>query len=171
MSRGERHNHHAPAPRLHFTRPHDRVLGVITALHDDVGTEMIDELERRILREGNDEVDTLECREDISALGFRSDWTRRPFQAANRRVGVHADHEGIAGSARRCQQVDVAWMKKIEDTIGEDNPALSLSPPLLRLRPRRDFSGRIPRRQSRLLTDGWKWITFSFLKGSRMTSS
>ena len=115
---------------------------------------MIDQLERRILGEWNDEVDTFQRRENVGTVGFDSDGTRRSFQTANRRVSVQAHDEGIAGGACRGQQVDVARMKKIEDTVGEDNSALFLSPPSLRLRPCRDLSRWIPCPQSRLLTSG-----------------
>ena len=72
---------------------------------------MVDELERSILGERNHEIDALERREHVSALGLGPDGTRRAFQAADRRVSVHTDNERIPSGARGCQQVDVARMK------------------------------------------------------------
>ena len=69
------------------------------------------------------------------------------------------------------QEVDVSWMKEIEDPVGEDNSALSFSPPSFCLSPRRNLGRGISQRQSLLRTIGWKWITFSLLNGNRMTSS
>ena len=132
---------------------------------------MIDELERSILGEGNHEVNALERGEDVGAFGFRPYRPGRSLEAADGSVSVDADDQGIALGASRGQQVDVARMKKIENTIGEDYPAFPLTPPLLRLRPCSDLSRRISRPQRRLLTDGWKRSTFSFLRGSGITSS
>jgi hypothetical protein len=65
----------------------------------------------------------------------------------------------------------VSGMKQVEHTVREGYPALPRSSPPFGLGPRCDFSGRIPRLQSPLVTCGWKWITRSFLSGSGMTSS
>ena len=115
---------------------------------------MIDQLERRILSEWNNEVDTLERGKHVRTIGFSSDRARRALEAPNGCIGVHANDQDVTRCSRCREEVDVTGMQKIEHTIGENDPALVLSPPSFRLRPRRDFSRRITRLQSRLLTDG-----------------
>jgi hypothetical protein len=62
-------------------------------------------------------------------------------------------------------------VEQVEHAVGESDPTLLPRPPALRLNPGRNFPGRIPRLQSRLMAEGLKWSTYSFFRGSLMTSS
>ena len=115
---------------------------------------MVDQLERCVLSEGDDEIDALERSQDVRAVRFSSDWARRTLEASYGRISVYAYNQRIARRACRRQEVDVAWVQKVEHAVGENDPALVFSPPPFRLRPRRDLPRRISSRQSRLLTNG-----------------
>jgi hypothetical protein len=65
----------------------------------------------------------------------------------------------------------VPGMEQVEHAVRECHPTLSCSSPPFGLGPRRNLVGGISRLQRLLETDGWKWITRSFLSGSLMTSS
>jgi hypothetical protein len=65
----------------------------------------------------------------------------------------------------------VPRMEEVEHSVRECHPTLPCSSPPFGLGPCRDLFGWISRLQSLLMTDGWKWITRSFLSGSLMTSS
>jgi hypothetical protein len=65
----------------------------------------------------------------------------------------------------------VPRMEQVEHSVRECYPTLPCSSPPFGLGPRRNLFSRIPRLQSPLVTDGWKWITRSFLSGRVMTSS
>lgn len=72
MTGSERHHYDAPSPALHFCRTDDGVFRIISAFHDHVGLEMSDEFERRILGKNYDEIDALESRQHVRALGVRA---------------------------------------------------------------------------------------------------
>ena len=171
MSRRERDDEDASSPALYFGGADDRVFRVISAFDDDVGTKVADKIEWRIVGENYDEVDAFERAQDVRALGVGTYWSRWTLEAPYRIIAVDPDNERVRAVARRGQNVDVAGMKQVEHAIREGYPSLRCSSPPFCLGPRRDFSGRIPRLQSPLVTDGWKWITRSFLSGSAMISS
>ena len=79
--------HRSPA-RAHLGGAHDRFLGIVAALHEDVRADGADQLERRVLVEHGDRVHALERREDIGALRFAS--------------GPGARGPSAAGPTRRC---------------------------------------------------------------------
>ena len=54
MSRGERDDDDVTAPRARLARADDGRLGIIAALHEHVGAEGHDEVERRVLLEDDD---------------------------------------------------------------------------------------------------------------------
>jgi hypothetical protein len=65
----------------------------------------------------------------------------------------------------------VSGVEQVEHSVSKCDAIFSVRPPPLRLGPRRNLRIRTPRRQRLLATDGWKCRTFSFLKGSLITSS
>lgn len=171
MSGSEGHYHYAPSPAFHFRRANDRVFRIIAALDDHVRLEVPDEIERRILGENYDEIHALERRQHVRALCVAAHGTRRALEATHGLIAIDADYERVGGFARGGENVNVAGMKQVEHAIGERYPTLPSSSPPLGLRPCRNLRRGISRLQSLLTTNGWKWMTRSFLSGSFMTSS
>ena len=117
------------APRANLRRPDDGVLGVVPTLHENIGTQTLDELERCILVEEDDAIHHLERGDDIRALRLRANGTRRALQTANRIVAIEADDQRVASPAGAKQNVDVSRMEQIEDAVGEyDAPVLGCAP-------------------------------------------
>ena len=96
MTRRERDDDHFAATRADDIRADDHVWRIVSALHDDVRLNGIDQLEWRILLEHGDGADCLECGEDVRPFGFRAHRTIRAFQPLDRCVAVDADDEDVA---------------------------------------------------------------------------
>ena len=171
MSRSERNDEDASSPTLYFGGADDRVFRVIPAFDDNVRTKMADKIERRIVRENYDEVDTFERAQEVRALGVGTYRTRRTLEAADRIIAVDPNDERVRAFTSSGQNIDVSGMKQVEHAVREGYPSLPCSSPPFGLSPRRNLFGGISRLQSLLMTDGWKWITRSFLSGSLMISS
>lgn len=111
---------------LAATREHqigsDNLFGsVVPALHDDIGLEMSDEIERCVVVEDDHEVDDFEGPEHERSIGDAAYRTIRPFEASNRVIAVDADDEGIASCASTAQHVDVPGVQQVEDAVREDD--------------------------------------------------
>jgi len=171
LIRSERNYYDAPAPALHFVGADDRAFCVVAAFHYDIRLENPYELERRVFRENNDQIDTFHGGEDECALGSAPNRPARTFEPAHGLIAVDADDQRIRGRAGCNEKIDMTGMEQVENSVGESYPIFSCSPPTLGLASRGDFRGRIPRLQSRLIAMGWKWRTRSFLSGSVITSS
>ena len=171
MSWGERDDENASSPTLYFGGSDDRVFRVVAAFDDNVRTKMGDKIERRIVRKNYDEVDAFERAQHIRTFRVGSYGTGGTLEAADRIIAVDPDDQCVGAVARRGENVDVSRMEQIEHAVREGYPPFPCSSPPFSLGPRRDLFSRIPRLQSPLVTDGWKWITRSFLSGSVMTSS
>ena len=161
----------APSPAFYFGGADYRAFRVIAALHDDVWFQSFYELERRIFRENNDEVDAFHGGEHERALRLAAYWPARALEPSHGLIAVDADDKRIRSLARGNKEIDVAGMEQIEDSIGERYPVLACSSPALGLRTCGYFCRGITGLQSLLITMGWKWRTRSFLSGRVITSS
>ena len=161
----------APSPAFYFGGADYRAFRVIAALHYDVRLQSLYELERRIFRENNDEVDALHGGEHERALRLAAYWPARALEPSHGLIAVDADDKRIRSLARGNKEIDVAGMEQIEDSIGERYPVLACSSPALGLRTCGYFRRRVSGLQSLLITMGWKWRTRSFLSGRVITSS
>jgi hypothetical protein len=65
----------------------------------------------------------------------------------------------------------VTGVEQVEHAIRKRDPTLLTRSPAFSLHPGRNLVRRIPRLQSLLTAEGWKWSTYSFFIGSLMTSS
>lgn len=171
MARRDRHDDYRPAPALHLAGADDRGFRVITALHDYVRPEVLDQAERSVFGKNDDEVDTLECCENICSIAIGAHGPGRPFEPAHGFIAVDSNDQVICRRPRGIQHVDVSAVEQIEDAVGESDPSPSAFPKACSLRPCRNLGRGIPGRQSRLAAMGWKWITRSFLNGSLITWS
>ena len=156
MSGSEWYNHDASSPAFHFRRAYDRVFRVIAAFDDHVRLEMLDEIERSVVGEDNDEIHALQRGQHVRTFGVGTDGARRTLEAAHRFVAVDSDDERVSGAAGSGKNVYVPGMKQVEHTIRERYAALLASSPPFRLSPCRNFRSGIPRLQSLLMAEGWK---------------
>jgi len=108
-----------PPPRANLRRPDDGVLGVVSPLHQDVGTQSLDQLERRILIKEHDAVHHLESGHDIRALRFATNRPGGTLQPAHGVVAVDRDDQRVALAPRADEHVDVSRMQEVEDAVGE----------------------------------------------------
>jgi len=161
----------APSPAFDFTGADYRAFRVIAALHYDVRLQNPYELERRILRENNDEVDAFHGGEHERALRLAAYRPARPLEPSHGLIAVDANDKHIRSPACGGEKVDVPGMEQIEDSVRERYPVLACSSPALGLRTCGYFCRGITGLQSLLITMGWKWRTRSFLSGRVITSS
>src|SRR6202521_4727215 len=117
----ERDEFEAPAPAEHFGGADRRFDVVISALDDDIGMTLQHELKGSLFLESYDQAHRFQRRENRHPILERIE---RSFgalvQLASRSVGVDADHQRRAETARVVKVGDVASMKKGEYAIGED---------------------------------------------------
>ena len=154
MTGCERNHDNFPTPAFYFGGADDRVLGIVATLNYHVRLEVLDQIQRRIVRENYDEIYTFERAENIGALGVAAHRTCRTLESPHGFVTVDANDQCIGGLARSVKNVDVTGVKKIKNAIGEGNPAFLTRPPALSLHPGCNFAGWIPRLQSLLTADG-----------------
>lgn len=171
MSRRQRHDNDASAPAAHLRRADDGVFRIISALHDDVRLEVFDEIERRILGENYHQVDALQGGENERPIGVGADRPGRTLESPHRFVAIDSHDESIGGLPRSGENIDVAGMNDVEDTIGERDAVFPSRAPIRSLSPRCNLGRWISRLQSLLSADGWKWMMRCFLNGSEITSS
>src|SRR3954465_14928027 len=103
MSWCKGHNHDPTAPAPHFGRADDGVLSIVAALHNYVGSQKLDQIQRSILGKNYDEGATLECSEHVTSLRVTANRARWPFESSHRFVAVDADNQCIGGLAG-CRQ-------------------------------------------------------------------
>lgn len=171
MAGSERHDYYAPAPALHFFCAHDRVFRVVAAFYDNVGLQMRDEIEWRVLCKNYNEIDAFERRQQVRALGVAAHGSGRTLEAPYRFVAVDSNDERVGSCAGGGEDVDVPGMKQVEHAIRERYSTLIPSSPPLSLCPCRNLRRGISWLQGLLDTTGWKWMTRVLFIGSLMYSS
>ena len=78
MSRRQWHDHHSTAPALHFRRADDRVLGIVSSLHDHVRTQKLNECKRGVFRKNYHEIHAFESGNYVATFGVgahRTSWS------------------------------------------------------------------------------------------------
>jgi len=154
MSGTERYDDHPTSPAFYFRRANDRIFRVVTTLDDDIGLEMLDEVEGRVFRKNYHQVDAFERRQNEGAFRVASHRAGRTLEPTHGLITVYSDDEGISLLARRGENVDVAGMDQVEDTVCESYPTLSSGSPPLSLNPCSDLLRGISRLQSLLRAEG-----------------
>jgi hypothetical protein len=92
MAGGEWHDDHLAAPRLHFRGADDCRLGIVATLGDDVGFEVLDEVEWRVFGKDDNKVDAFKRGNQVRAIGVAPNRARRPLEASDRVVAVETDY-------------------------------------------------------------------------------
>jgi hypothetical protein len=121
----ERNDDNAPSPALHFAGSDNRRFGIVAALHDDIGPEKLDQLERSVLGKDDDEVDAFDSREDEGAFRCAANGPAGALEPADRVIAIDADDQRVGGPTRRHEEIDVSRMEQIEYSVGERDPILS----------------------------------------------
>ena len=156
MSRCQRHDDYSAAPALHLGRADDRAFRIISAFHDHIGTQKLNEAEGCVFRKNYNQIDAFQARQHVAAFRISADRPRWPLQASHGFVAVDSDNQGVGGLSRGRKNVDVTGMKKVKHAVGEGDLSLLCRAPALCIDPRRDFAGRIAWLQSLLAAMGWK---------------
>ena len=129
MTGRQRNDDDIAAARTDLPCADDGVRRIIAALHDDVGAEQLNQLERRILLEERDGIYRLQRGEDVGPFTLGADGPIGALQAFHGRVTIHPDDQDVPARARADQHVDVARMQQIEYAIREHDAAgLSFTP-------------------------------------------
>ncbi len=112
----------APAALAHEVRSDDVGVAPVTSLHQHIGLDDVDELERRVLIEDRHEVDALERRQHFRALRLREDRSSGTLtEPADGCIAVDTDHETITEASRFAERADMPSMEDIEASVGEDD--------------------------------------------------
>src|SRR5579883_1552668 len=108
-------------PGLNLTRTDNSIFGIVTAFHDDIGTQSFNQLQRRVLIEDHNRIDYTQGCEHISALTFTHNRTTLAFKTFDRTVAINGDNKTITFPARVLQQTNVTNMQEIKAAICKDN--------------------------------------------------
>lgn len=121
---------HSAAPGFDDIGPHHRGPGVVRALRQNVGSQSLDQRERRRVIEQHDSVDSGKSRQNPGPLRLGHEWPAGSLgQGPDRGVGVEPHDQDIAHGPGIFQVGDVPGMEEVEDTVGKDNrPARRASP-------------------------------------------
>src|SRR4051794_11961040 len=106
--------------------------GVVAALDPDVGSQLAQDLDGRVLLEEHDVIDAAQRGEHGGAVLLALDGPAGTLQAADRGVGVQADDEAVAERPGGLQRVDVAGMQQVEAAAGRHDRAALRPRPLHR---------------------------------------
>jgi hypothetical protein len=109
-----------------FFTADDLIAGPVATFDKDIRQELGNYVLRCQFRENQDGIDTFEAGKDFGAFLFGEDRTRRAFEAAHAGIAIDANDEKVTEGAGGFETLDVAGMKKIEATVGEDQaPAVA----------------------------------------------
>ena len=131
---------HRPAPALHQVGADHLVDAVVGALHQHVGPQRLDQLERRVLVEQHHQIHRCQRRHHRRPRRLVLQRPCRSLQPLHRGVGVQGDDQPVAACPCLGQQPDMAGVDQVEAAIGEADPQ-SLRPPR-----RRALRGLVARR-------------------------
>src|SRR5262249_30987813 len=107
----------------------DHLIGpVIRSFDEDPGLHTVDEFERRVLIEDDDEIDGFKRRKHLPPSLLMLNRAPFAFEARHRGIAVEPDDEPVAGGARLSQKLHVPGMQEIETTIGEADPQPKVAP-------------------------------------------
>ena len=154
MTWSERDNDGLSAPASHFAGSDDRFFRVIAAFDYHIRFELLHQIQRRILREDNYEIDAFQRSENIRPFCIAAHRSRRTFESADRFITVDPDDECVGGLACSREHVDVAGMEEVENAVGESYSPLLCGPPAQSIDPRRHLRRRIAWLQSLLTATG-----------------
>ncbi len=124
--------HDLAAGGFHFFAPGDE-MRPIRALDQNVGQDIGDELARRVFVEEGDGVDGVERASHARPFLFGDQRPRGTFETGHAGVGVERENQDVAERPRPFQQADVAGMKKVVTTVGEDDGLAGAAPECARL--------------------------------------
>src|SRR5882724_9311088 len=117
------HAHDAAAPRPDVVAADDGLRPPVGSLHENVGFQAPDRLERGLLAEDRDVIHATQRGHHDRAIACRND---RPAgalrQSPYRAVAVDAHDEEVAETLRGLEKRHVAGVEEVEDAVREDDP-------------------------------------------------
>ena len=126
---GEGEDDDPAPPPFDILAADDRIGRVVAPLDQDIGTDLTNELERRVLGENDHRIDDFERGDDVRSLVRPPDGPLLPLEAPDRRIVVDADEQRIAERARGHERVNVSAMKQVEHTVREYEGTGNAGPP------------------------------------------
>jgi hypothetical protein len=123
MTRLHRNPYDPPAAQLDGIATYDLIRRPISAFHENIGVARADDCRWRVLVKDDDDVHTLERRQDLRSLRLRSDRPLRTFVSTHRVVGIQAHDEGVAERTRLLEISDVTRVEEIEYSVRKNNNA------------------------------------------------
>jgi hypothetical protein len=118
-----RHEDNPPATSLNRVAPNDLIRGPVGTFDEHVGLHEANDFGRRVLVKNDDGVDAFERSDDLCPLGLWCNRTVGALVSFDGDVGIQADDQQVAETARVLQVANVARMKEIEHAVGKHNPA------------------------------------------------
>ena len=98
------------------------VQGAAASFDLDVWKRCLEESDCRFSRNKANVIHTLQGRQNAAAIGFVVDRSRRAFEFAHARVGIHANQQGVAFISRLLQVGHMTQVKDVEATVCRDQP-------------------------------------------------
>ncbi len=123
IARDDGNRNNATASGFHFLAANDLVAGPIAALHQDIREQAGNHFAGSQIIEDDDGVHRLQSTENFRALAFRDNGTSFAFYLAHARVTVQPNDEDVSQCACHLQAADMAGMKQIKATVGENDAA------------------------------------------------
>lgn len=135
MSRGERHDGDASAPRFYFAPADDGIGNIIPSLHQHVRAQSDNEIERGVLRKEYNGVHRFERGDNVGARSLGAHGPPGSLEATHRCIRVDSHHERIAHGTGGQKEIHMPGMEQIEHAIGEDDRSTRCRAPCGRLVP------------------------------------
>ena len=107
------------AERTHHLAFGDGLFSVVRAFAVHVGTESIEERGNVDVVEDDDDIDALECRDQLGSIHRAQDGSARAFEFLGDLVAVDSDDEDVTHRARAFEIANVADVQQVEVTVRE----------------------------------------------------
>ena len=108
------------APTFDLALAND-IVGPIGTLHENVGMDRQNGLERGIVLKPADEVDHFESIQEFGAFLLGNDGPRRAFDSADGGVAIYCHNKSIAQLPGSPEQIDVSRMQDVKASVRKDN--------------------------------------------------
>lgn len=114
-----------PARPFDLPATDDRVERPVSTLGEDIRSQFLNQLDRRVGTKADDPIYTTERRHELHSSTSRENGPITPFGTPNACIGVDCHDEPVAEVAGLFEASDVAYMEEVKTTVGEDDDLAS----------------------------------------------
>ena len=107
----------------------DLVDSVIGALDEKLRPDCLDEIDRRVLLEYDNQIDCRQRRQHLGPRRLGLSGTARTFQPCRRRIAIETDNQPIASCLGLSEQCDMSRVQQVETTVREADLEPLTAPP------------------------------------------